>query len=133
MLIVHQIKASDKEIQNSHTNQKVNLLATWKKKYVRDVEPNGHFFFRRRLTTMQKIQIKVEQMSKQAFIEGWNKADPQIVNQIANLWYPKKISNAFFTICLFNGTMLIVFSQPVSYICKMFSWFVTKNKLIWRW
>ena len=40
---------------------------------------------------MQKIQIKVEQVSKQAFIEGWNKADPQIVNQIANLWYPKKI------------------------------------------
>ena len=80
------------------------------------------FFFRRKLTTMQKIQIKVEQVSKQAFIEGWNKADPQIVNQIANLWYPKKkkTKRIFFTICLFNGTLLIVFSQPVN--CKMFFW-----------
>ena len=86
--VLHQIKASNKEIQNLPTNQKVHEPISQHRKKLRTLNQMGYFFFfsrRRLITTMQKIQIKVEQMSKQAFIEGWNKADPQIVNQIANL------------------------------------------------
>lgn len=32
---------------------------------------------------MKEIQLHVEQVSKQSFIEGWAKAEPSIVNQIS--------------------------------------------------
>jgi len=52
-----------------------NLAQKWKKNRERRSES--------RVKTMKEIQLHVEQVSKQSFIEGWAKAEPSIVNQIS--------------------------------------------------
>merc|ERR1712062_165863 len=51
-----------------------NLAKKWKKNEERRSESRGK--------SMKEIQLHVEQVSKQSFIEGWAKAEPSIVNQI---------------------------------------------------